>query len=248
MKQLGFEYKRISKVSTPVDSVSFMAQRAKYFAKHDEVRSNGSLIFYHDETWTNIVEENRMTWFDPNTGSGRLGNNDTKGETHGWICKTIDAYILLLGTQITISALLSESRFHLPSVDIFECQEDHIMDGDNFVERMLRTASLLRLKYGTVIPLMTLSLTDLTKISGQGTKICAIIGNATWYNRLTEQMKPPKRAWNKRAIIDWLNAHQVNYPESATKAELLEIAFQNASERKYIVDEAVKIYDIQIIR
>ena len=82
MKRLGFEYNRVSKVSTPLDSVSFMAQRAKYFAKLDEIRSNGSLIFYHDETWANSGEEKRMTWFDPNTGSGRLRNNDTRGKTY----------------------------------------------------------------------------------------------------------------------------------------------------------------------
>ena len=82
MKRLGFEYNRVSKVSTPLDSVSFMAQRAKYFEKLDEIRSNGSLIFYHDETWANSGEEKRMTWFDPNTGSGRLRNNDTRGKTY----------------------------------------------------------------------------------------------------------------------------------------------------------------------
>ena len=82
MKQLGFEYKRISKVSISLDSVSFMAQRAKYFPKLDEAQSNRSLIFYHDETWVNSGEEKRMTWFDPNTGSGRLKNNDARGKTY----------------------------------------------------------------------------------------------------------------------------------------------------------------------
>ena len=79
MKRLGFEYKRTSKITIPLDSVSFMAQRAKYFAKLDEVRSNGSIIYYHDETWANSGEEKGYTWLDPNTGSGRLRNNDTKG-------------------------------------------------------------------------------------------------------------------------------------------------------------------------
>ena len=79
MKLLGFEYKRTSKITIPLDSVSFMAQRAKYFAKLDEVRSNGSIIYYHDETWANSGEEKGYTWLDPNTGSGRLRNNDIKG-------------------------------------------------------------------------------------------------------------------------------------------------------------------------
>ncbi|CAF2104471.1 unnamed protein product [Rotaria magnacalcarata] len=230
MKRLGFEYKRISKVSTPLDSVSFVAQRAKYFARLDEVRSNGSLIFYHDETWANSGEEKRVTWFDPNTGSGRLRNNDARG------------------ARIAISALLGENGFHLASVDIFKCQEEHNMDGDHFLQWMLQTALFLRLEHDTVILLMTLSSTDFMKLSGLSAKICIIIDNATWHNRLAEETKPPKRAWNKATIIDWLNTHQIKYPEHATKAQLLDIAFENVPEKKYIVDEAVKIYDIQIIR
>ena len=80
MKRLGFEYKRTSKITIPLDLVSFMAQRAKYFAKLDVVRSNGSFIYNHDETWANSGEEKRYTWLDPNTRSDRLRNNDTKGD------------------------------------------------------------------------------------------------------------------------------------------------------------------------
>lgn len=79
MKKLGFEYKRTSKVSIPLDSISFMAQRAKFFAKLDEARSNATVIYYHDETWANSGEEKRVVWIDPNTNTGRLRNNDTRG-------------------------------------------------------------------------------------------------------------------------------------------------------------------------
>jgi hypothetical protein len=79
MKKIGFEYKRTSKIPIPLDSLSFMAQRAKYFKKLDEIRSNGTFIYYHDETWVNSGEEKRLIWFDPNSGGGRLRNNDTKG-------------------------------------------------------------------------------------------------------------------------------------------------------------------------
>ena len=80
MKKIGFQYKRTSKISIPLDSVSFMTQRAKYFRKVDEIRSNGTFIYYHDETWANNVEEKRASWFGPETGGGRLRNNDTKGK------------------------------------------------------------------------------------------------------------------------------------------------------------------------
>ena len=80
MKKIGFQYKRTSKISIPLDSVSFLAQRAKYFRKLDEIRSNEKFIYYHDETWANSVEEKRASWFDPETGGGRLRNDDTKGK------------------------------------------------------------------------------------------------------------------------------------------------------------------------
>ena len=79
MKKLRLEYKRTSTIAIPLDSTSFMTQRAKYFHKLDEMRSNGTLIYYHDETWANSGEEKRRTWFDPGIGGGRLRCNDTKG-------------------------------------------------------------------------------------------------------------------------------------------------------------------------
>jgi hypothetical protein len=79
MKKLGYQYKRTSKISITLDSLSFMAQRAKYFRTLDEIRNNGTKIYFHDETWANSGEEKRMTWTDSDTGDGRLRNNDTKG-------------------------------------------------------------------------------------------------------------------------------------------------------------------------
>ncbi len=69
-----------------------------------------------------------------------------------------------------------------------------------------------------------------------------------WHNHLREEIKPPKQAWNKQKIIDWLNFHQLTYPSRATKAELSMIAFQNALEKKYVVDEAANVYDVHILR
>jgi hypothetical protein len=48
--------------------------------------------------------------------------------------------------------------------------------------------------------------------------------------------------------MEWLDLHQLIYPERATKAELLEIAFESAPPKKYVVDEAAKIYNVDIIR
>lgn len=80
MKRLGYEYKATSKISIPLDSIGCMYQRAKYFRILDEIRSDSTFIYYHDETWVNVGEEKTVVWVDPTTGSGRLKKNDTRGK------------------------------------------------------------------------------------------------------------------------------------------------------------------------
>ena len=80
IKRLGFEYKTTSKIVIPLDSLSVMAQRSKCFTKWNEIRSNGSIIYYHDESWTNSGEEKtKLHGLIPIPRSGQLRNNDTKG-------------------------------------------------------------------------------------------------------------------------------------------------------------------------
>ncbi|CAF4829557.1 unnamed protein product, partial [Rotaria sp. Silwood2] len=80
MRKLGFVYKRTSKVIVPLDSPSFMATRARYFTVLDQLRSNGSKIFWHDETWYNKNEEKTFIWTAGTTGKGRLRQTDGKGK------------------------------------------------------------------------------------------------------------------------------------------------------------------------
>src|SRR5689334_15950308 len=79
MKKLGFAYKKTSKVIVPLDSPFYMAARARYFAKISELRKNGTLIFWQDETWCNQNEEKTFIWTDRDTGTGRLRQNSGKG-------------------------------------------------------------------------------------------------------------------------------------------------------------------------
>jgi hypothetical protein len=79
MRKIGFVYKRTSKVVVPLDTPSFMVARAHYFAAIDEMRNNGSKIFWHDETWCNKNEERRFVWTDGTTGIGRMRHDQNKG-------------------------------------------------------------------------------------------------------------------------------------------------------------------------
>jgi hypothetical protein len=81
MKKLGFVYKRTSKVIVPMDSPSFMAARARYFRALNQLKSKGSTIFWHDETWCNKNEEKVVVWTDGTTGKGRLRNSDGRGNS-----------------------------------------------------------------------------------------------------------------------------------------------------------------------
>jgi len=45
-----------------------------------------------------------------------------------------------------------------------------------------------------------------------------------------------------------MDSHHLDYSTRDTKAELLDITFQNAPEKKYVVDEAARIYEVQILR
>ena len=83
----------------------------------------------------------------------------------------------------------------------------------------------MRNEHGSMRFLLGTTSTDSLKILGVFANIAIIIDNATWHNQLTECTKLPKRSWNKQKVIDWLTSHGLDYPDCATKAQLLEIAF-----------------------
>ncbi|CAF4797280.1 unnamed protein product, partial [Rotaria sp. Silwood2] len=106
-----------------------MAARARYFSKIDELRNNGTVVFWHDETWCNQNEEKTFVWTDRDTGIGRLQQSSGK-----------DA-------RLVISALMDNAGFHGSSIDIFESTEDNCMDSSHFLAWIDRTASLLRKEF-----------------------------------------------------------------------------------------------------
>lgn len=59
---------------------------------------------------------------------------------------------------------------------------------------------------------------------------------------------PPKRSWKKQLIVNWLDKQELPFTNSMTKAELLEIAFDNLPLKRYIVDEVAAKNDVQILR
>ena len=131
MKRFGFCYKQTSKVTAPLDSVSFIIQRSAYFHCLDDLRSLGPFIYYHDETWCNVSEEKRSVWLN-GKGEGRLKKSNGKGKRLG------------------ISAMIKEVDFHKESVDIFTCDEEHSMNSTHFTEWVEKAASYFRFLHGPI--------------------------------------------------------------------------------------------------
>ncbi|CAF1242007.1 unnamed protein product [Rotaria sordida] len=78
LKQMGFVYRKTSKIKTPLESTFFMSQRAKYFRRIDKLREEKALIFYHDETWCYSSEEKTSIWIEEQTGQGRFRRSEGK--------------------------------------------------------------------------------------------------------------------------------------------------------------------------
>ncbi|CAF3057342.1 unnamed protein product [Rotaria sp. Silwood2] len=118
------------------------------------------------------------------------------------------------------------------------------MDSSHFLAWIDRTASLLRKQFGNnhlfLFLLLRLNLAIYTKI-------VLVIDNAPWHNRLTNDTMSPKSRGRKN-IIQWLNAHNIDVPAKAVKAELLDIAMKNLPEKRYETDEAAKKYNVNILR
>lgn len=83
---------------------------------------------------------------------------------------------------------------------------------------------------------------------GQHAKIVLVIDNATWHNQLTEDTIPPKRAWRKDLVAQWLTNHNIRVPFKATNAQLLMLAFDNLQPKRYVVDDAARKYNVDILR
>ena len=148
---------------------------------------------------------------------------------------------------MVVFALLSDSSFHIPPIDIFESDQNHNMDSEHFLKWIEQTSCLLRRQLGSYfLPNRVVKRNDF--FLGPSIKVVIVLDNATWRNRLTDETTPPKRSWRKELIIEWPRRHNVPLPAKATKAELMELAFSNLPEKRYVTDELDAKYSITVLR
>ncbi|CAF1361959.1 unnamed protein product [Didymodactylos carnosus] len=114
--------------------------------------------------------------------------------------------------RTTSEPVAAKSVFHLPSVDVFKCDDDHNVNSAHFNSWLSETCGMLRTEHG------------------KDAKITLIIDNATWHNQQTLESKVPKRGSRKSILQEWLKVHNVSYDESLklTNVELLLKIIENA--------------------
>lgn len=121
------------------------------------------------------------------------------------------------------------------------------MDSEHFLNWIEQTSCLLRRQLGNYFhPNKVVNVNDLSV--GATAKVVIVLDNATWHNRLTDETSPPKRSWRKELIIEWLRRHNISLPDKATKAELIERAFSNLPQKRYMTDELAAKHSIAVLR
>ncbi|CAF3142132.1 unnamed protein product [Rotaria sp. Silwood2] len=208
---IGFIYQRTSKIKIPLDSQAFVAARAKYFQALEELREANVHLYYHDETWLNLREVKRLIW--TLEGKGEIKKEEEK-----------------VRPRLAVSALISVKGYHIPSVDIWSCTEEHNMDSTHFLSWLDSTCATLR-----------------DEIGEKG-RIAVCLDNATWHNTLTKESIIPKRSSTKGEIQKWLQDRKIHFPEKFVKAQLLQLVCANCPRKEYMSDRIAKKYAVEIIR
>ncbi|CAF4170395.1 unnamed protein product [Rotaria sordida] len=133
-------------------------------------------------------------------------------------------------SRLAVSALISVKGYHIPSVDIWACTEEHNMDSTHFLSWLDSTCATLREEIG------------------EKERIAICLDNATWHNKLTEESIIPKRSSTKGEIQKWLQDRKINFLEKFVKAQLLQLVCTNCPRKEYMSDRIAKKYAVEIIR
>ena len=75
---------------------------------------------------------------------------------------------------------------------------------------------------------------------GEKEKIAICLDNATWHNKLTEELIIPKSASTKGESQKWLKDRKINFQEKFVKAQLLQLVCANCPPKEYIVSQFLK--------
>ena len=126
--------------------------------------------------------------------------------------------------------MIDENGFDNNSIAIFDCDTDHSMNSDHFIQRIEGAVFGLRKKFGS------------------SCRIPIVIDNVTGHHELTDSTKPPKCSWRKYQVQTCLCEHEIDFNINLQKSELLQLAFVNLTRKEYKVDLKAKMFDVEISR
>jgi hypothetical protein len=114
-------------------------------------------------------------------------------------------FVLFTGSRLAVSALIDVNGYHIPSVDIWTCTEDHNMDSTHFLMWLDSTCATLREEIGKLTHFelcFSLMISDAFFVGEK--KRIAICLDTQLGTQITEESVIPKRVHQKAEIQQWL--------------------------------------------
>ncbi|CAC5412799.1 unnamed protein product [Mytilus coruscus] len=75
-----------------------------------------------------------------------------------------------------------------------------------------------------------------------------VMDNAPYHSHLVPESRVPNTGSRKPEILAWLDRNNIDYPENAIKAELLEFVKQNKPRPRYVIDELAAEHGHEVLR
>ncbi|CAC5420449.1 unnamed protein product [Mytilus coruscus] len=75
-----------------------------------------------------------------------------------------------------------------------------------------------------------------------------VMDNAPYHSHLVPESRVPNTGSRKPEILAWLDRNNIDYPENAIKAELLEFVKQNKPRPRYVIDELAAEHSHEVLR
>ncbi|CAC5379118.1 unnamed protein product [Mytilus coruscus] len=224
VKRLGFWYSKKGSQSKWIkERQDIVSWRHSYLRKVRKYRQEGRNIVYLDRTWLNTNHVVNGDWLDHRSTSLSAFEPPCKG--CGRVLPTGK------GTRLIFLDAGSSEQGLIPGCGlIFESKTSSSdyhdeMNKEHFTE-WFKDTLLPKLPPQSVI----------------------VMDNAPYHSHLVPESRVPNTGSRKPEILAWLDRNNIDYPENAIKAELLEFVKQNKPRPKYVIDELAAEHDHEVLR
>lgn len=164
--------------------------RRKYIQNINDLRNEGYLLFYLDETWVNKNTTRRKTWV--KTGEGQGPARLTPGQRKKPIGKGGRAIVIGIGSRETgvVPELFEVFRGKKSKTENDYHKEMNAPFFENWIKKV---AQYINAKF-------------------PGRKVAVVMDNASYHSRVKDECKVPLTSWNKKQISEWYIKRQIVPP------------------------------------